>query len=150
MIIRRVLPDVIRGFRRLFPKGFVVVDERERDDYMTDAKCNLIDSLTNVAASYIAWGRTALSNRVCSKVEMAYFEQLLPADFDDLTDDEQRAWLDEHRDEDDKALVLYVIQHYDKIELKRYRLQIFYILSTLAITEKWFHPGFEGFGNVFQ
>lgn len=131
----------MRGFHRRTRTG-VVVDESTQEDSLVAAKRHLVDALIHTAEAYIAWGRGDIPGKF-SKLELEYMEGRLPADFDDRTEEEQWAWLDENRETDDHGLILHVINNHEKMELKRYKLQTFYILNTLAISERWFSDSLQ-------
>lgn len=131
-MFRRLLHDKLR--RR--PE---VVDDHTYLEHSADMKVSMVNSLMHLVMSYIAWGRQCISGEgECSKLELEYMEGRLPMDFDDMSEDDQRQWLADNRETEDNALILYVIDNYERIELKRFRLQIFYILNALQMNERWF------------
>jgi len=97
----------------------------------------MVDALIDTAAAFIKWGRENEAQGF-STVEKDYMFGRLPDDFDEMSDAEQTRWLKDHREANDHGLIIHVINNYETINYKRYRLQIFYILNTLAISDRWF------------
>lgn len=139
-MLRRNLLEIIRAFRRRDKHrtdAGIVVDHDEESVHLTRAREHLVDALIDTAAAFIKWGR---DNKVegFSKVEKNYMFGRLPDDFDEMSETEQTQWLKDHREANEHGLIIHVINNYETIDYKRYRLQIFYILNTLAICDRWF------------
>ena len=139
-MLRRNLLEIIRAFRRRDKHrtdAGIVIDNDEEGVHLTRAREHLVDALIDTAAAFIKWGR---ENRVegFSKAERNYMFGRLPDEFDEMSEDEQTQWLRDHREANDHGLIIHVINNYETIDYKRYRLQMFYILNTLAICDRWF------------
>lgn len=139
-MLRKNLLEIICAFRRRDGNRAcdgIVVDNKTEVEHLSTAREHLVDTLIDTAAGFIKWGREQHERGFC-KLEKEYMFGRLPDDFDELSETEQKQWLDDNREVNDHGLILHVINNYDGIEYKRYRLQIFYILNTLAICDRWF------------
>jgi hypothetical protein len=139
-MLRRNLLEIIRAFRRRDghrPSAGLVIDDDNEDVHLEKARQHMVDALIDTAAAFIKWGRENKAQGF-STVEKDYMFGRLPDDFDEMSDAEQTRWLKDHREANDHGLIIHVINNYETINYKRYRLQIFYILNTLAISDRWF------------
>jgi hypothetical protein len=139
-MLRKNLLEIIRAFRRRdgnHATAGINIDEKEEEVHLAAAREHMVDALIDTAAAFIRWGRDTKAQGF-SNVERDYMYGRLPDDFDEMSDAEQKQWLDDNREVNDHGLILHVLNNYENIDFKRYRLQIFYILNTLAICERWF------------
>lgn len=131
---RTLLFEIIRGLRRRSCEG-VVVDNRTDVEIAKTVRESLVDALIHTCEAFIAWGRRRrLIYGDFSELEFDYMASRLPLDFDERSDEAQARWLEENRESNDNGLILYVINNYERMEIKRYKLQMFYILSALTIS----------------
>lgn len=114
-----------------FPDGILL--DREGVDWKEAVWEKILDAIIYTACEYIEWGRS--SEKVVSKLEMEYTDH---PDYETLEDEgEVRQLMESLREPDDHGLILHCIRYYDRIEHKRFKLQIMHLLNSLALAQRY-------------
>jgi len=76
---------------------------------------DIVDHIINLSKAYISWARSDEASSYTSKLERTYVSE---------------------NDEDESGLIMYVIDNYERIEYRLFKLLFFYAFSELALLER--------------